>query len=135
MGLRIVALTIAAATVAATFSNGASAQYTRPLPRIDPSTVYVLANWCPTVRSKGELPNYYPKRALQREIEGVAVLDCTLTEQRTLQSCRVVREEPARIGFGIAALKVACTKMGETMDGPPGGQVELTVPYELNFKW
>lgn len=119
----------------AAFGGVASAQYQRPLPPVDPRAVFVMADWCPTVRSKGELPNYYPRRALQRGLEGVAVLNCKLSERRTLQTCRVVREEPVGVGFGIAAVKVACTRIDAPMDGEPGGDFELTVPYDLSFNW
>jgi TonB family protein len=51
---------------------------------------------------------YYPTQALERRIEGRAVLDCTLTQEGALQGCQVIEETPQNMRFGDAALRIAC---------------------------
>lgn len=48
----------------------------------------------------------YPDRALQRGVSGRAELECMILETRRLD-CAVAREEPANMGFGAAALRLA----------------------------
>lgn len=48
----------------------------------------------------------YPTQALEREIEGLSSVVCTVTQGR-LTACAVAAEEPADLGFGQAALALA----------------------------
>jgi len=54
-----------------------------------------------------QLRAYYPDQALAAGLEGQATLRCRMTSQIVLKSCRLVSEEPAGVGFGQAALKLA----------------------------
>jgi hypothetical protein len=48
----------------------------------------------------------YPERAVQGNVEGAAVMCCTVNEDRRL-NCRVPLEWPAGYGFGAATLSIA----------------------------
>jgi protein TonB len=51
------------------------------------------------------MARYYPDRAQRMEVSGKATISCTVTAKGTLESCSVVSENPADMGFGDAALK------------------------------
>lgn len=58
------------------------------------------------LRQPRDLGNYYPTRALAREIAGQVVLDCIVDVNGAL-SCVVVSETPANWEFGQAALRIS----------------------------
>lgn len=58
------------------------------------------------LRRPRDLERYYPARALQREIQGAAVLDCLVNTDGYL-TCVVMSETPQGWGFGAAALNIA----------------------------
>ena len=72
-------------------------------------------------------------RALSDQVEGGAIITCTVSEQGALASCRVAREVPTGYGFGQAAIDLAPDfKMAPAqVDGEvaPGAAVTLTVPF------
>lgn len=81
-----------------------------------------------------DLARYYPPRAVAREMEGEAVLDCLVSTSGAL-ACRVVSETPRNWGFGGAALRIAADyRMAPAMrDGVPvEGRYRMRVPFELN---
>ena len=49
---------------------------------------------------------YFPSEALQRRVDGLAVLDCLVIDRGTL-NCRVMEVSPGGMGFGGAALGIA----------------------------
>ena len=54
--------------------------------------------------------DFYPPRALEREVNGRAVLACRYdAESRRAHGCAVVEETPAGQGFGWAAIRMAET--------------------------
>ena len=69
------------------------------------------------------------------EVEGKATLNCTVDAKGQLQSCSVVSEEPADMGFGDAAMKLSkLFKMRpQTKDGQPvdGGTVRIPLRFSL----
>ena len=80
-----------------------------------------------------DLDRFYPARALQRGMEGRAVLDCRVSATGAL-SCVVVSETPAGWGFGQAALRIAGEYAMEPAmrDGQPTvGRYRMNVPFTL----
>jgi protein TonB len=51
---------------------------------------------------------FYPERAQERNLNGVAILDCAVGDDYMLTSCQIVDETPAGYGFGESALAMAC---------------------------
>lgn len=85
------------------------------------------------LRQPQDLTRYYPQRALVREIEGAADLDCIVRVTGQL-ACVVTSETPATWGFGEAALAIAAAyRMAPaTRDGAPiEGRYRMRVPFRL----
>jgi hypothetical protein len=51
--------------------------------------------------------NYYPQVAYDRQVAGVAVLDCKVSAKGELDACAVVAEWPLHCYFGAAAKRLA----------------------------
>ena len=68
--------------------------------------------------------------------QGHAVIKCRVTAQGTMESCVVVSEDPPGLGFGKAALRMACLfKMKpKIVDGRPADGGEATIPIQFNLK-
>lgn len=58
------------------------------------------------VRRPRDLASYYPRRALERGIEGSVALDCQVARTGRL-NCAVVSETPENWGFAEAALRIS----------------------------
>jgi TonB family protein len=71
----------------------------------------------------------YPVRALSDQVEGGAIIACTVTERGDLNACHVGREEPAGYGFGQAAVDLAPDfKMSPArIDGDPVGGAPVNI--------
>ena len=85
------------------------------------------------LRRPTNLAAYYPQRAIGREVEGEALLDCRVLTTGDL-SCVVVSETPSNWGFGQAALRIARDhRMAPAMrDGvATEGRYLMRVPFEL----
>lgn len=82
-----------------------------------------------------QLAQYYPARALDREVSGSATLSCLVTAAGALSACAVVEETPAHEGFGAAALKLAryFVMSPRTEDGTPvdGGSVRVPIKFAV----
>jgi TonB family protein len=75
---------------------------------------------------------YYPRDALESEIDGQAVLDCLVLEGGVL-NCRVAHEAPAERGFGVAALMIAQDfRVERSVDGTPALGRRVRVPIRFN---
>lgn len=86
------------------------------------------------VRRPANLQAYYPRRALQRSVEGVVQLDCRVLTSGNLQ-CTVISETPSGWDFGAAAQRIAADhRMTPAMrDGVPvEGRYQMRVPFRLN---
>jgi protein TonB len=81
------------------------------------------------------MARHYPDRALEREIQGRAVLQCRVTASGQVTACTVAGETPASAGFGDAALKVSryFRMSPQTEDGRPveGASVRVPVTFRL----
>ncbi len=77
-----------------------------------------------------DLSRFYPPAALERGVEGRAVVDCLVTNEGLLTDCTVVMEEPAGMQFGAATLRVTSRfKMRPTAaDGTPVGGAHVRLP-------
>ena len=60
--------------------------------------------WAPGFRMSS-LRRYYPDDARRRRITGRARLDCLVVQDDFVTDCRLLREWPAGLGFGEAALR------------------------------
>jgi TonB family protein len=63
---------------------------------------------------------YYPERAMQRGVEGLAVLDCVIGADGKMQTCQVLHESPRGFDFGDAATRIACGYQVNMEDIAPG---------------
>ena len=72
---------------------------------------------------------YYPPAALVAGKGGQAILNCSYTKHAALRFCSVDSEDPARLGFGKAALKLA--KL--TRDNPEVSMPRATGPSYVKF--
>jgi protein TonB len=54
-----------------------------------------------------EFSRFYPESAMRRGVGGLAVLNCTVAANGSIQGCAVADETPAEEGFGNAALKLS----------------------------
>ncbi|MBK8544031.1 MAG: energy transducer TonB [Caulobacteraceae bacterium] len=89
------------ALAALAFTSAAHAQVAAPTPA--PSVN--MEQFCPDA---GERRRFYPERAQERNLDGSARIDCTLTEANTIKICSVIEETPPGFGFGDSALGIAC---------------------------
>jgi protein TonB len=86
------------------------------------------------VRRPSGLTVYYPRRALNRGIEGEAALTCVVSVTGHLD-CAVVSETPTGWGFGEAAIRIARDhRMVPAMrDGiAVEGRYSMRVPFQLD---
>jgi protein TonB len=85
--------------------------------------------------SPEQMARHYPERALEREIQGRAVLQCRVTASGQVTACTVAGQTPANAGFGEAALKVSryFRMSPQTEDGRPveGAEVRVAVMFRL----
>jgi|CXWL01.1.fsa_nt_gi protein TonB len=89
-----------------------------PLPQSEtPPTSTTLPTWVapfgPVViddprweRRPHDLARYFPRRALERGVQGEVVLDCLVSTQGAL-NCAIVSETPLNWGLGGAALRIS----------------------------
>jgi TonB family protein len=71
----------------------------------------------------------YPVRALSDQVEGAAIIVCTVGARGELSACRVGREEPGGYGFGQAAVDLAPDfKLAPAeIDGEPVGGAPVSI--------
>ncbi|MEQ1618797.1 MAG: energy transducer TonB, partial [Terricaulis sp.] len=77
---------------------------------------------------------FWPTRAREREMEGVASLDCLVDAEGRL-ACTVTSEDPPNMGFGEAAVRISRQfRMNpQTVNGQPtaGGRYRLRIPFRF----
>jgi len=80
-----------------------------------------------------DLVRLYPREALARRLEGMAVMQCRVARTGALQACAILREGPRGAGFGTAVLQMAPRFRMKPMsvDGKPvaGGIVRIPVKF------
>jgi TonB family protein len=80
-----------------------------------------------------DLARYYPFIGQYLNLEGRAVISCTVTSTGDLSNCSTASETPPGLGFGDAALKMSgLFKMKpQTVDGVPVGGATVNVPIHF----
>lgn len=80
-----------------------------------------------------DIERAFPERAVRRQVNGRAIIGCTVTEEGRLSACEVIEEEPASYQFGLAALGLVdrYEMAPQTRDGVPLGGAYVEVP--VNF--
>jgi hypothetical protein len=76
----------------------------------------------------------YPQAAIKADVKtGAATVACTTVHSGALTDCAVESEEPADLGFGAAALKIAAVmKMSPwTSQGAPVDGMKIRIPIRL----
>ena len=82
--------------------------------------------------------DYYPERALQDEVSGVAIIDCVLQADGKVKDCVVVKEMPRGYGFGEATVKLFEDEYNLNTQTPPheshnpGDHMTFTYTWKLN---
>ncbi|KQV55142.1 MULTISPECIES: TonB family protein [unclassified Caulobacter] len=92
--------------------------------------------WIRTLTAEG-MAEVYPQAAIKAGIKsGLGVVSCTVTATGELTACQAVREQPAGLDFGAAAIKAVSvmrmnpwTKEGDTVDG-----LVITIPIQFTFE-
>src|SRR3954451_15103130 len=89
------------------------------LPPIGPATAQDISNWAPAAiqgpyeelaaskPSDAELMAAWPAAAAKKRQPGNAIAVCSADRSGAASACRVVRERPARAGFGEALVSLA----------------------------
>lgn len=98
-----------------------------------PKAVVTNPDWLS--RPSGEdMGEHYPALAARLEIEGRAVVACTVNADGLLVGCTSTFEEPADLGFGAAALAMTpLFKMRpQTLNGKPVDGGEVRIPIRFN---
>lgn len=80
--------------------------------------------------SAWEVQRYYPARAMDREVEGMAQLSCLVLADGAL-ACVVLMEEPIDFGFGEAALRIVRGYRIDTFAIAPGNRVNIVPRFML----
>jgi periplasmic protein TonB len=81
------------------------------------------------------MTRFYPPQALETNVEGRAVIRCTVTVAGTLTACAIVQEQPRGYGFGRAAIQLSpyFRMTPKTEDGRPVGGASVDVPIQFRL--
>ena len=108
-----------------------------PAPSAAPSaaaSLYVVPTWI-SRPTGAQLARVYPSGAVDRNLSGTAMLDCTIQNGGTL-TCSIASETPPRIGFGRAAMATVSSFRVSTTgaDGESlvGKKVRVPVTFRLS---
>lgn len=80
-----------------------------------------------------DLANVFPKAAIDKRVGGRAVIECQVTVEGFLETCKALSESPAGLGFGQAGLQLAPQfRMSPKIRGgkaAPGGEVRVPIVW------
>ena len=80
---------------------------------------------------------FEPDRAMRTGVNGAAVIECKVAQDRTLNGCAVTSETPPDFGFGAAALAMAHSRtihapaLADGAPPPADAPLRFTVPFTL----
>lgn len=98
----------------------------------------LLAGLAVLVPIAANAKDYYPDRALEAEVSGVAVIDCVLQADGKVKDCIVVKETPAGYGFGEATIRLfedqfdLNQQKAADKSHKPGDHMTFTFKWELH---
>jgi protein TonB len=85
--------------------------------------------------SAAEMARFYPAQAADDNVEGRAVIRCSVTVAGTLTACTIVQEQPRGYGFGRSAVQLSqyFRMTPRTEDGRPvgGATVDVAIAFKL----
>lgn len=73
----------------------------------------------------------FPMRAIRHSRSGAAVVGCTASAQGVPENCTVLQEQPARYGFGEAAVKIVQRGRLKQGDWLPGARFSVLIPFSI----
>ncbi|MDC7675341.1 TonB family protein [Asticcacaulis machinosus] len=94
---------------------------------------YVKAQWASYPTGEAAL-NYYPARALDQEIEGEALVECTFNASGKITACSVLSENPARYGFGQATADLM-VKHARAKPQTANGALRDGDKMKIRYRW
>jgi TonB family protein len=99
-----------------------------------PSQSVVKPAWS-TVPNGADFARFYPRQALARRLEGMAVMRCRVALTGVLSGCVIVREDPRGGGFGAAALQMAplFRMLPGTVNGTPVARAIIHIPVQFKL--
>jgi len=75
----------------------------------------------------------FPQRALNAGVSGGAIVQCNASAEGVPQNCIVLDEQPARMGFGEAAVRIVQRgRLKKSGDWLPGARFTVRIPFNLS---
>ena len=96
-----------------------------------PADPYVKARWTRFPDSNA-LGQYYPPRAADNEVEGIATVECTVLDKAGRVHCTALSESPGNYGFGPATVRMVQDKGRVDISQ---GDVKIGSVLRTTVKW
>jgi protein TonB len=81
-----------------------------------------------------DIAHVYPREAKRRNISGGATIVCRITADHTLDACRALKETPADLGFGEAAISLGPRFRLRAEQRDPRAIAGAEVVIEIGFR-